>query len=111
MKHNKVLHRPMFNAQNSAYGRGITSNLVTEEQRQRFNDGGRVGLFKGSGLLTKIPGYDRLAKWGASKIPKQYNPAGWWNKIGGKVSQPGKGYFGSTKYGTKEVPLAKSLVK
>jgi len=99
----------MFNAQNSAYGRGITSNLVTEEQRQRFNDGGRVGLFKGSGLLTKIPGYDRLAKWGASKIPKQYNPAGWWNKIGGKVSQPGKGYFGSTKYGTKEVPLAKSL--
>jgi hypothetical protein len=28
----------------SAYGRGIASNLVTEEQRQRFNYGGRVGF-------------------------------------------------------------------
>ena len=41
----------MFNAQNSAYGRGITSNLVSEEQRQRFNYGGRVGLAQGTGGL------------------------------------------------------------
>ena len=104
MKHNKVLHRPMFNAQNSAYGRGITANLVTEEQRQRFNDGGRVGLKYGSGLLKKIPGYDRLDKWGSSKIPKQYNPAGWWNKIGGKGSQPGL-----TGFGAKDIGTAKSI--
>jgi len=33
----------MFNrGGTSAYGRGITSNLVSDEQRQRFNDGGRV---------------------------------------------------------------------
>ena len=38
----------MFNAQNSAYGRGITSNLVTEEQRVRYNTGGRVQLAEGS---------------------------------------------------------------
>ena len=38
-----VLNRAMFNrGGTSAYGRGITSNLVTEEQRQRFNYGGRV---------------------------------------------------------------------
>ena len=41
----------MFNAHNSAYGRGITSNLVSEEQRQRFNYGGRVGLAQGTGGL------------------------------------------------------------
>jgi hypothetical protein len=34
----------MFNTGGtSAYGRGITSNLVSDEQRQRFNYGGRVG--------------------------------------------------------------------
>jgi hypothetical protein len=31
----------------SAYGKGITSNLVSDEQRQRFNSGGRVGLLIG----------------------------------------------------------------
>ena len=119
----KVLNRPMFNAQNSAYGRGITANLVSEEQRIRYNSGGRVGLGKGDWLMNigkKIPGVDRLTKWGASKIPKKLqpgaiNPAAW--KTG--YSQPGfsfgkigsgKGYFGSTKYGTTEVPLAKSLL-
>ena len=44
MKKPHVLNRAMFNrGGTSAYGRGITSNLVTEEQRQRFNYGGRVG--------------------------------------------------------------------
>jgi len=38
----------MFNAQNSAYGRGITANLVTEEQRVKYNTGGRVQLAEGS---------------------------------------------------------------
>jgi hypothetical protein len=43
MKKPHVLNRPMFTKGGiSAYGRGITSNLVTEEQRQRFNYGGRV---------------------------------------------------------------------
>ena len=49
MAYSKVLNRPMFNKHNSAYGRGIASNLVTDEQRQRFNYGGRVGLQEGSG--------------------------------------------------------------
>jgi hypothetical protein len=57
MKKPHVLNRSMFNRGGiSAYGRGITSNLVTEEQRQKFNYGGRVraaeGLFTdwGQGL-------------------------------------------------------------
>ena len=45
MKKHYILNRPMFNRGGvSAYGRGIASNLVTEEQRQRFNYGGRVGF-------------------------------------------------------------------
>ena len=35
----------------SAYGKGIASNPVTEEQRQRFNYGGRVGLKWGSNYM------------------------------------------------------------
>jgi len=39
----------MFNTGGtSAYGKGITSNLVSDEQRQRFNYGGRVKLGYGS---------------------------------------------------------------
>jgi len=121
MKHNKILNRPMFNAQNSAYGRGITSNLVTEEQRQRFNDGGRVALGKGDWLMNigkKIPGVDRLTKWGASKIPKKLqpgaiNPAAW--KTG--LTQPGFSFgkigtgagYGGTKWGAGELPFFKSV--
>jgi hypothetical protein len=48
MKKPNVLNRSMFNrGGTSAYGRGITSNLVSDEQRQRFNYGGRVGLKNG----------------------------------------------------------------
>ena len=43
MKKPHVLNRAMFSKGGaSAYGRGITSNLVSDEQRQRFNYGGRV---------------------------------------------------------------------
>ena len=52
MKRSRVLNRPMFNKHNSAYGRGIASNLVTDEQRQRFNYGGRVGLAQGKGIFN-----------------------------------------------------------
>ena len=55
MKHNRVLNRPMFNPNNSAYGRGITTNLVTEQERQKFNTGGRVGLAKGTGWFNFAP--------------------------------------------------------
>jgi len=45
MKKPHVLNRAMFNqGGTSAYGKGITSNLVSDEQRQRFNYGGRVKL-------------------------------------------------------------------
>jgi hypothetical protein len=36
----------MFNTKGpSSYGKGIASNLVTEEQRQKYNSGGRVGYY------------------------------------------------------------------
>ena len=48
MKKPHVLNRAMFNrGGTSAYGRGITSNLVSDEQRQRFNYGGRVRAMEG----------------------------------------------------------------
>ena len=72
MKHSKILNRPMFNAQNSAYGRGITSNLVSEEQRQRFNDGGRVGLYWGGAAIS---GAGKILPWARQALPKM------WSKI------------------------------
>jgi len=49
MKKPHVLNRSMFNTGGtSAYGKGITSNLVSDEQRQRFNYGGRVRLAHGN---------------------------------------------------------------
>ena len=53
MKKPHVLNRSMFNrGGTSAYGRGITSNLVTEEQRQRYNYGGRVGFANGADIYA-----------------------------------------------------------
>jgi hypothetical protein len=55
MKKPHVLNRAMFNqGGTSAYGRGITSNLVSDEQRQKFNYGGRVGLFTGGNWWDDI---------------------------------------------------------
>ena len=101
MRHQRVLNRPMFNRNNSAYGRGIASNLVSEEERQRFNAGGRVGLWKGSEYLMKIPGVSKLV----SKIPglgKTQSYGKWLtDKIGGTTA-PG---FGSKDIGTGKAIL------
>jgi len=49
MKKN-ILNRAMFRQVKSpAYGTGISANLVSDDQRQRYNYGGRVGLVGGSG--------------------------------------------------------------
>ena len=59
MKKTHVLNRSMFNrGGTSAYGRGITSNLVSDEQRQRFNSGGRVGLWQAGGIGFGSPWAD-----------------------------------------------------
>ena len=101
MRHQRVLNRPMFNRNNSAYGRGIASNLVSEEERIRFNAGGRVGLWKGSEYLMKIPGVSKLV----SKIPglgKTQSYGKWLtDKIGGTTA-PG---FGSKDIGTGKAIL------
>jgi len=69
MKHPKVLNRRMFNPNNnSAYGRGIAANLVTEEERQKFNWGGRVGL-SGAGDVKS------MLEFGDMKIPQNTDEA------------------------------------
>jgi len=58
MRNYKILNRPMFNPNVSAYGRGIASNLVSEEQRQRFNYGGRVRAWNGLNIEPETGSYD-----------------------------------------------------
>jgi len=68
----------MFNPNVSAYGRGIASNLVSEEQRQRFNYGGRVRAWNGLDIEPEPYSYDiqdtipKISdkKWW--KLPKEY---------------------------------------
>ena len=49
MKKKNILNRPMFKQVKSpAYGTGISANLVSDDQRQRYNYGGRVGLVHGT---------------------------------------------------------------
>ena len=81
MKHQRVLNRPMFNRNNSAYGRGIASNLVSEEERQRFNYGGRVGYQDGDEVaenvgFTQSPlwkGVKGIADYGIRPFVNQFN--------------------------------------
>jgi len=76
MKKPHVLNRPMFNTGGtSAYGRGITSNLVSKEQRQRFNNGGRVKYYED---YRGGPVY-----MGGTDIPQ------WWDPSWGPVLQTG----------------------
>ena len=96
MKKPHVLNRAMFNrGGTSAYGRGITSNLVTEEQRQRFNYGGRVGFRYGRG----VPKID-YRMFEGNRIPLKYldqdyaqeafTPAvkNWWDMSGSDSGIP-----------------------
>ena len=54
MKKN-ILNRAMFRQVKSpAYGTGISANLVSDEERQRYNYGGRVGLVGGTGGNKRI---------------------------------------------------------
>ena len=73
----------MFNrGGTSAYGRGITSNLVTEEQRQRFNYGGRVRAK--DGLYSEWDyGLDR--PWPSILTPSKWDPT--WRYEGSDTGQ------------------------
>ena len=95
MKYSRVINSPMFNKHNSAYCRGIASNLVTEEQRQRFNSGGRVKLQFGSSgwhVPTATAGAAGTAAAVGNKIrlPALYKP-GWWQSLK-NIGSKGLGY-------------------
>ena len=83
MKKPHVLNRAMFNrGGTSAYGRGITSNLVTEEQRQKFNYGGRVRAK--DGLYSEWDyGLDR--PWPSILTPSKWDPT--WRYEGSDTGQ------------------------
>ena len=79
MKKPHVLNRPMFNkGGTSAYGRGIASNLVTEEQRIRYNTGGRVNTPQ-RGLVNQPGGYAGIIQKGPTGEPRQEHA--WWSVL------------------------------
>jgi len=67
MKKPHVLNRSMFNqGGTSAYGKGITSNLVSNEQRHRYNSGGRVG-YQDKGFVWP-PWTQKAAGWTIDRL-------------------------------------------
>jgi len=98
MKKPHVLNRPMFNTGGtSAYGRGITSNLVSDEQRQRFNYGGRVGYVDRGYVHGSIPGggygsaYSHL---GQPNDPFHQRPELWYTPTQSTTARLKKKLFG-----------------
>ena len=85
MKKKSILNRAMFRQVKSpAYGTGISANLVSNEERQRYNYGGRVGLVRGTGdkdLWTWKEG---------NKIPKSYLGQ-WEGEYTGNLNYPNVG--------------------
>ena len=61
MKKKSILNRPMFRQVKSpAYGTGIASNLISNEERQRYNYGGRVRA--ADGLFTQADAIKQAEK-------------------------------------------------
>ena len=113
MKKPSVLNRSMFNrGGTSAYGKGITSNLVSDEQRQRFNYGGRVGMYNGRyavppymdqsiyqhGAVPRVPGSiaklsesdpTRMSDWWQYQTIPEIKDVAEWEKIYGSESPHG----------------------
>ena len=61
-----------------AYGTGIATNLVSNEERQKYNYGGRVGLLNGSYLMNNHPAddyhlySDKGVNYASPFVPKTY---------------------------------------
>ena len=102
MAYSKVLNRPMFNKHNSAYGRGIASNLVSDEERQRFNYGGRVRAVDGLSLMNMD----------ANKIAKQ-DPMllNWWDQYGKGPSVADIITFEEGRKGITEAEIEEAKIK
>ena len=73
MKKKNILNRAMFRQVKSpAYGTGISSNLVSDDQRQRYNYGGRVGFYtdyRGGPVFMGQMGDPIKEYWDASMGP------------------------------------------
>ena len=73
MKKKNILNRAMFRQVKSpAYGTGISANLVSDDQRQRYNSGGRVGFYtdyRGGPVFMGQMGDPIKEYWDASMGP------------------------------------------
>ena len=92
-----------------AYGTGIATNLVSSEERQRYNYGGRVGLWAGTGgdkrkFFKKKPMYPPYESWQGPR--NEY-----WTQTNlpdGVFPPQGKG---RTKYVYDEIDYAEGIPK
>jgi len=97
MRHPKVLYRSMFSTKgSSSYGKGIASNLVTEEERQKYNSGGRVRA--AYGLPYQIKDGNRIYNKYYDELNRAQDLTGYhpwkvkeWEDITGEEELPGIG--------------------
>jgi len=97
MRHPKILYRTMFNTKGpSSYGKGIASNLVTEEERQKYNSGGRVRA--AYGLPYQIKDGNRIYNKYYDELNRAQDLTGYhpwkvkeWEDITGEEELPGIG--------------------
>jgi Spy/CpxP family protein refolding chaperone len=109
-----ILNRPMFRQVKSpAYGTGIASNLVSNEERQKYNDGGRVGFStKGYAVPWQIKEGNRIYdKYYEDLDKSQLGPYGYemspeyggykvkeWDDLSGTEELPGIGELQFSEY-------------
>ena len=109
-----ILNRPMFRQVKSpAYGTGIASNLVSNEERQRYNYGGRVRAQSGvyTGGPVRIGSESQIPKWWdySSMGPVVTMDGGQWYKRTGDEGDESTDYIKIPSYKAREYPKITSL--
>jgi len=109
-----ILNRPMFRQVKSpAYGTGIASNLVSNEERQRYNYGGRVRAQSGvyTGGPVRIGSESQIPTWWdySSMGPVVTMDGGQWYKRTGDKEDESTDYIEIPSYEAREYPKITSL--
>ena len=109
-----ILNRPMFRQVKSpAYGTGIATNLVSDEERQRYNYGGRVRAQGGvyTGGPVRIGSESQIPTWWdySSMGPVVTMDGGQWYKRTGDKEDESTDYIEIPSYEAREYPKITSL--
>jgi len=109
-----ILNRPMFKQVKSpAYGTGIATNLVSNEERQRYNYGGRVRAQSGvyTGGPVRIGSESQIPNWWdySSMGPVITKDGGQWYKRTGDEGDESTDYLEIPSYEAREYPKITSL--